>query len=195
MVPAAAQETVPGQVVGPPQMGAPAGGGVTESPDRFSPMRMLSGPSVYETGRVGAIPEAESTAIEPQEQIGIRNEKTVKRIAAGTEPMSLKPRPGTIDQGILEREIRTRFADVEGCRVDVARTRRINPAEVTADRLTLRWTIQPGGDIVATTVVATAPVDLEVMDCIKGAMSRWTFSSPIGGPVEVERAFTFHALR
>ena len=41
------------------------------------------------------------------------------------------------------------------------------------------------------TVVATDPTDADVMDCVKAAMSGWTFTRPRGGPVAVERTFRF----
>jgi hypothetical protein len=164
------------------------------SGDRLSPTRLLSGPSIYETGRVGVAPEAEPTAIVPEEEMGSRREKRVKRAVAGVDTGPIQPPPGVVDSPTLEREIRTRFSEVESCRVDVARIRQVLPAEITAEKLMLRWTILPTGETTRTAVVATAPVDLDVMDCVKGVMSRWHFTSPVGGPVEIERAFAFHQL-
>ena len=63
--------------------------------------------------------------------------------------------------------------------------RAISPATMVID------SNQPQGDIAATEVVATAPIDIDVMDCVKGAMRTWTFTRPRGGPVPVERAFHF----
>ena len=63
--------------------------------------------------------------------------------------------------------------------------------KVVADQLLLRWTIEPSGLIGSTEVVAARPVDLELMDCVKAAMSRWSFTRPRGGAVHVERPFTF----
>ena len=36
-----------------------------------------------------------------------------------------------------------------------------------------------------------AQIDLDLMDCVKAAMSRWSFSRPRGGAIHVERPFTF----
>jgi hypothetical protein len=54
-----------------------------------------------------------------------------------------------------------------------------------------RWTIEPSGLTGSTDVVAARPIDLELMDCVKAAMSRWAFTRPRGGAVHVERSFTF----
>ena len=160
----------------------------------MSPTQLLSGPSLYETGRVGSAPKAPPTAIEPQDGLSARREKSIQRAAAGIDTPPPKRPPGVIDPQTLDREVEARFAALENCRVDVARARRIMPAEITANTLTLRWTIERGGQTAATAVVATTPVDLEVMSCVKAAMSRWRFTSPRGGPVEVERLFNFRPM-
>jgi hypothetical protein len=77
--------------------------------------------------------------------------------------------------------------------VEVARAKQVKPPEVVADQLLLRWTIEPDGSTAATDVVAIAPVDIGVMDCAKRVMSQWKFSRPHGGPLAVERRFTFAA--
>ena len=107
-------------------------------------------------------------------------------------PARPPPEPtGTIDQTLLDDQIETRFASLDDCRVDVARRRRVAPTEVQGDTLTLRWLIRPTGEIGATQVVATSPTDLDLMDCVKAAMSKWSFTAPSGGSVRVERAFKF----
>jgi hypothetical protein len=75
--------------------------------------------------------------------------------------------------------------------VDVARAKQVMPQAIEADRLLLRWIIQPDGTTGPTEVVAVAPVDLAVMDCAKRAMSQWRFTPPRGGSVPVERSFKF----
>jgi outer membrane biosynthesis protein TonB len=77
------------------------------------------------------------------------------------------------------------------CRVEVARQKRTDTAAVTANGLTLRWTVLPSGQVTDTQVVATSPVDGRVIDCVKRQMSQWSFSPPTGGPARVERPFKF----
>jgi hypothetical protein len=62
---------------------------------------------------------------------------------------------------------------------------------VVADELLLRWTIDASGLTSSTQVVAATPVDLDLMDCVKAAMSQWSFTRPRGGTIRLERAFTF----
>jgi hypothetical protein len=73
----------------------------------------------------------------------------------------------------------------------VARAKQVIPAQIVADKLLLRWTIEPDGSTAATDVVAIQPVDLGIMDCAKRAMSQWTFTRPRGGPLTVERPYSF----
>ena len=173
---------VPAKVTAPPE------------PDRPTRAGLLSGPSLYETGRIGSAPQAAPMAIEPQGQLGAPGEKSVER--AANEVANAEPRiaPGVVDKAILDHEIDGHFAALEDCRVDVARSKRITPNEVIATTLAPRWTIRPSGYAADTAVVATSPVDIEVMDCAKAAMSGWKFTPPRGGSVRIERSFTFRAL-
>ena len=92
---------------------------------------------------------------------------------------------------MLDKEIAERFADISACRVDVARGKQVMPSQVVADKLMLRWIIQPDGTTASTEVVAIAPIDMGIMDCAKRVMSQWTFTRPRGGPLPVERPFQF----
>jgi hypothetical protein len=164
-----------------------------QSSDPLSPERLLSGPSLYETGRVGTAPQAAPKAIEPQEVQDLGREKSVDTAAASIAPPA--PRAGVIDQAALDQQIENRFAALQNCRVDVARQKRVPPNEIVATTLTLRWTIRPNGTTADTVVVASNPVDLEVMSCVKSAMMGWKFMAPRGGPVRLERVFNFRALQ
>jgi hypothetical protein len=106
------------------------------------------------------------------------------------------PRPpeGIIDPARLESETAAALETVENCRLAVARDRRITPAKVAADRVILRWTIDPSGLTSGTEVVAAAPMDLDLMDCLKAAMSQWSFTKPRGGSVHVDRLYTFRQM-
>jgi hypothetical protein len=182
-------KSAPARAAEPAPPAAPA-------PDPLSPSSLLSGPSLYETGRVGVSPDsapAPAPTPVPQElQWAGNGEKSIKPVAADiADAPPPRPPEGVIAPARLEREIAAYFEALENCRVDVARTRQVAPGKVVADQLLLRWTIEPSGDTGPTQVVATTSTDLDVMDCVKGAMSRWTFSAPRGGAVHLERVFAF----
>jgi hypothetical protein len=180
-------------------MAAPAWGQerAADDPDRFSPAEMRRGPSWRETGRIGdmtpaPVPPAAS-AVQRVPDVGDSGERSVDKAAAAVN-VPRAERVGTINPATLEREVGERLATLDDCRIEVARRHQVPPADVRADTLTLRWTIRPNGAAGATEVVATAPVELEVMDCVKATMSTWTFSRPRGGPVPVERDFRFRPV-
>jgi len=158
--------------------------------DSLSPERLMAGPSLRETGRIAIAPTPMSTTIEGEGTTKSPTEKSIARAASTIAPTPVRP-SGVIDQRVLDREIADRFAEIGGCRVEVARAKQVKPPEIVADRLLLRWTILPDGSTGSTDVVAIAPVDMGVMDCAKRTMSQWTFSRPRGGSMAVERRFSF----
>jgi len=163
-----------------------------------APSALFSGPSLRETGRIGAMPSsAPSNLIEPEAQMTSPGEKSITPAATALEGDEAPPRrpTGVINQRVLDREIAERFVTIDDCRVEVARSQKVLPTAITAVTLLLRWTIEGDGTTSATDVVATSAIDMSVMDCAKRVMSRWTFTRPRGGPVSVERAFQFKALR
>lgn len=172
---------------------APAQGAAAASGDAMSPMRLMDGPSLRETGRIAVTPtpmpmngiDSEAAPSTPPK------EKSIARAASSIEPVVVARPTGVIDQRVLNREITEHFQDIAGCRVDVARAKQVMPAQIVADKLLLRWTIEPDGSTAATDVVAIQPVDLGIMDCAKRVMSQWTFTRPRGGPLSVERPYSF----
>jgi hypothetical protein len=173
----------------PAQQGAAAASG-----DAMSPLRLMDGPSLRETGRIAVTPT-------PMPMNGIEGdgmfsspapkEKSIARAASSIEPVAVARPTGVIDPRVLNREITDHFQDIAGCRVEVARAKQVMPAQIVADKLLLRWTIAPDGSTAATDVVAIQPVDLGIMDCAKRVMSQWTFTRPRGGPLTVERPYSF----
>jgi hypothetical protein len=167
--------------------------------DPLAPANLVSGPSLYETGKVGVAPASAPapppTPVPAELQWAGNSEKSIKPVAADiAEAPPPRPPEGIIDPVRLDQEIAANFEAVENCRVDVARMRRVALSKVAADQLLLRWTIEPSGLVGATEVVATAQVDLDLMDCVKAAMSRWAFTRPRGGSLRIERAFTFRSV-
>jgi hypothetical protein len=171
----------------------------TATTDPLSPTNLVAGPSLYETGKVGVMPDSAPspapTPIPNELQWAGNSEKSIKSVAADiADAPPPRPPEGIIDPGRLGQEIAANFEMVENCRVDVARAKRIPPSKVLADELLLRWTIEPTGQTGSTEVVATTQVDLDLMDCVKAAMSRWSFTPPRGGEVRVERPFAFRLV-
>jgi hypothetical protein len=152
----------------------------------------MNGPSLRETGRIAVMPTpGQANLIESEGPMKGPNEKSIAP-AASTIGAAPAARPsGVINPRVLDKEIAERFTDIWGCRVEAARARQVPPNQIVADRLLLRWIIQSDGSTGPTDVVATEPVDLAVMDCAKRVMSQWKFTRPRGGPMAVERPFTF----
>jgi hypothetical protein len=174
---------------------APAGGEATSpaSPpsDPMLPANLVEGPSLKETGKIAVAPVPPAmNLIEGQDSFKSPTEKSIAPAASNIDSAPSRPR-GVINPRVLDKEIGERFADISACRVDVARLKQVMPSQVVADKLMLRWIIQPDGTTISTEVVAIAPVDLGIMDCAKRVMSQWTFTRPRGGPLPVERPFQF----
>jgi len=152
----------------------------------------LNGLDPNRTGRIAAIPVAhEGTTIAPAV---LRQSSEASVMPAATVALAPPP-PGVIDEKLLAGEIATRFEPLALCRIDVAREKRLRAEEIEADRLTLRWTIEPTGKVSAPEVVGTTAVDADVLDCVKRQMTAWTFSRPSGGPLPVERVFQFRSAQ
>jgi len=151
----------------------------------------MDGPSLRETGRIAVVPApAPMNLIENEESFKSPKEP---RAASAIEfaPAPERWTRGYIDPRVLDREITEKFTQIAACRVEVARSKQVTPAQVVADTLLLRWIIERDGTTGSTDVVATAAVDIAVMDCAKRVMSQWRFPAPRGGPKAVERSFTF----
>ncbi len=165
----------------PPAAGVPAGVG------------RLNGLMPEQMGQVGnAPPDGTGTAIAPVDvdvMSGIPELPVAGAAAAALAP----PPPGTIDHQVLSEAIAARLEPLEECRIAVARRKHVVASDVAADRLTLRWIIAKTGRAFGAEVVAATPTDDGVLDCIKRQMADWTFPPPSGGPIPIERDFTFRA--
>jgi len=158
----------------------------------LAPAALIQGPSLRETGRVGALAPEDAGGISGGKDLSAP-EKNVVPAAAGIGNVA-PTTGGSISKAVLDDQIATRFATLDNCRIEVARNKQVLPAGVVANSLVLRWTIYPDGHSGMTSVVATAPTDDRVMDCVKATMQRWTFAEPRGGPVQVERTFSFRSI-
>jgi hypothetical protein len=152
----------------------------------------LNGLDPNRTGRIAQVPVAhEGTTIAPAV---LRQSSEASVTPAATVALAPPP-PGVIDEKRLAGEIATRFEPLALCRIDVARAKQLRAEEIEADRLTLRWTIEPTGKVSAAEVVGTTAVDADVLDCVKHQMTAWTFTRPSGGPLPVEREFQFRSAQ
>jgi hypothetical protein len=159
-----------------------------------SPAAVRAGPSIKETGRV-----AKTGVADP----GIKIRDAHSERATGELPVDKLPAPverptsgeasGQIDEAVLARQIRSRFAGLSECPVEVARHRHMSRASAASGRFTLRWTILRSGRVADTAVVANSTVNDRVMDCVKRRMNGWSFTPPVGGSVHLERPFRFGA--
>src|SRR5450432_3169735 len=133
-----------------PAVAEPAETAAVEDPQQ--PSSLLALPSLYETGRVGATPTSAPspapTPVPAELQWAGNSEKSIKPVAADiADAPPPRPPEGAIDPVRLAQEIEANFETVENCRVDVARVKRVGLSKVVADRLLLRWTIDPSGSV------------------------------------------------
>jgi hypothetical protein len=150
----------------------------------------LDGLDADRTGRIAGAPVNGTGTVVAPAALHERRESSVTPAAAKA---LAPPPPGVLAEEVLAVEIASRFESLELCRIDVARGQRVPTGDVEADRLTLRWTIEPTGRVTAAEVVGTTAVDAHVLDCVKRQMTGWTFSRPSGGPLPIERTFTFRS--
>lgn len=153
----------------------------------------LAGPSLYETGRVGAMTVSDpGSKIEQTPDHGVGpKEMVVQPAAVEVETSAAGASNGFINASVLAREIGERLATLNACRIAEARRQQLAWNEVPAGQLTLQWTILPTGAVAEAEVTAIDPIDLHVLDCVKRQMNQWTFARPRGGAVRLSRPFAF----
>lgn len=172
--------------------------GQTSAPPRGSAVRpleseTLNGLAPGRSGRVAGAafhPERPAIAGAPIPAAGPELSVTAAVAAAAMTPEPV----GRVNARLLDRDITAKFASLNHCRTDVARRKRVPPALITADTLTLRWTIAGKGQVAAMDVVGSTPVDPEVLDCVKRDANLWLFAAPVGGDVRLNRALVFRRL-
>ncbi len=154
------------------------------------------GPSLSETGRIGSTSvDTGGFPIDGRRAVmTLPSETAVTPVPGplGDNDLTASNAPaGHIDPAVLEPEVEARFAGARLCRLEVARHKRIAPEHVQAKSLELRWIILPSGAVAGTQVVATAPVDPDIMSCVKARMAGWRFTQPTGGALAMDRSLTF----
>ena len=150
-----------------------------------APSSFPQGPSLRETGRIGAMfPQGSGEIV--RDALAVPADVTVQQVASVDRNLG---RTGDEDAA-LTREIEARLgAAGHGCRIEVARRKQVPPSEVVSAPMTLRWTILPSGAVSSTAVIITTVDDADLAECVKTQMVSWTFRRLSGGPVNAERIF------
>ena len=91
--------------------------------------------------------------------------------------------------GISELEYAQTQGPVANCRIEVARRRRVAPAQVSAGSVVLRFTVEPSGRVHDAEAVSAINTDLDVAACAKRVLSEWTFAKHAAGNINVERVY------
>jgi TonB family protein len=83
---------------------------------------------------------------------------------------------GSLDKDIIRRIVRAHINEVRYCyNQGLAR----DPA--LGGKVSIRFTVGPGGDVSAATIASSTLADEAVAECIAKAVKRWTFPKPAGG--------------
>lgn len=91
--------------------------------------------------------------------------------------------------GISDLEYQQTEGPVARCRIEVARRRRVPPAQVPAGTVVVRFTVEPSGRVRNAEAVWAANTDLEVAACAKRVLSEWTFGKHASGDIQGEHSY------
>ncbi len=112
-------------------------------------------------------------------------ERRVSAVVKTSEPPTVD---GSLDPGVIAREVRQRMLAIKGC---YERSLKRNPK--LSGKIVVRWTITPAGTVQGVDIDSDTMGDPEVGSCIKALIARWRFPTPSGGAVEVSFPFVFQA--
>jgi pSer/pThr/pTyr-binding forkhead associated (FHA) protein len=93
---------------------------------------------------------------------------------------------GHLDRGAIQKVVNAHLYQVQGC---YERQLAANPS--LAGKATFQWVINPSGGVAGVRIAQSSIGSVEVMSCIQGAISRWSFPKPEGGSVTVTYPFAF----
>jgi outer membrane biosynthesis protein TonB len=135
------------------------------------------------TGKVASIANLRGGADIAGANTGNVSERKVTAVVKQEAPAV----DGSLDAGLVAREVRARMGAVKGC---YERALKRNPN--LSGKIVLHWTITAAGTVQG--VEAENDIgDPEVATCIKALVARWRFPAPSGGSVEVSIPFVFQA--
>jgi hypothetical protein len=178
-------KTVGWVVVG---MGVAAGAAV-ESLARAETLAGLDG-KLNGTGRVGVY-TPEAAKIAPAPDAGNPNrlrdpEPALARIDSEATAHAARPSGGVGEDELLRTD-----GAVAGCRIEVARRRRLPPAKIAAGTVVVRFTIDKSGRVRDAEALSAIDTDLEVAACAKRVLSDWVFRKRAQDGTVVERRYRF----
>jgi hypothetical protein len=152
-----------------------------------------AGPSLHETGRVGAMTVSDPTGSSKLDhQLGMMpKEQLVEPATADPNRANVATHSGYLNPSILALEIREQVPTLSACRVQQARSEGQPWNKIEGGRVNLRWTIRSNGTVADAEVVAVDPIDLRLLDCVKQQVSAWTFARPRGGMMPVDFSYSF----
>jgi hypothetical protein len=136
-------------------------------------------------------PDERSASIAPPVPV---DERPVRETPAAVAPPAPAPVATAVPADLLALNgtVSARVNELRACRREIATSRHVSPGDVAADRLLLRWTIQPGGEVTDTEVVAEKQTDPDVLSCAKRMMLGWVFvRAPGGEPLRIEQELQF----
>lgn len=160
--------------------------GSARAEDGHSGLSGLDG-AMDETGKVGDLSPRSDVPVGlpsiPDEQ-ALRHAPTAVPAGSRRDEDTLPSRPG-----ISEQEFQQTEGPVANCRIEVARRRRVAPAQISAGTVVLRFTIEPSGRVHDAEAVWAANTDLDVAACAKRVLSEWTFAKHAAGDIHVEHVY------
>jgi hypothetical protein len=156
-------------------------------------MAFLSGPSLYETGRVGVMTVSDPTGSSKLDhQLGtMPKEQVVEPATADPNRAMVATHSGYLNAGILALEIGEQISTLPECRVQLARSEGRPWNQIEGGRVNLRWIIRGDGSVAEPEVVALDPIDLHLLDCVKQQLGAWHFARPRGGMMPVDYTYSF----
>jgi hypothetical protein len=93
---------------------------------------------------------------------------------------------GHLDRGAIQKVVNSHLYQVQGC---YERQLAANPT--LGGKATFQWVINTSGGVSGVRIAQSSIASVEVMSCIQGAISRWSFPKPEGGSVTVTYPFAF----
>jgi hypothetical protein len=178
---------------GTPMAKPGATGSAMKNPDlRRAPLLRKLDAEMRRTGRV-AVPDLHGTepGIPVSASIAKRPETRVRMTPVAPPPMTPQ-RISLRDDPTLDFQYGRAFAEsVEECRLDVARHLGVTPTEILAGAVTLRWTIEPSGQIRDVSAVASSPTDGAVLTCARRVVTTWVLLTSVEKAVALEWTYTF----
>lgn len=177
---------------GTPMAKPAATGSAMKNPDlRRAPMLRKLDAEMRRNGRV-AVPDLHGTGPGILVSPLIARPETRVRMTPVAPPPMTPERISLRDDPTLDSQYGRGFVEsVEECRLDVARHLGVAPTEILAGAVTLRWTIEPSGQIRDVSAVASSPTDGAVLNCARRVVSTWVLLTSVEKAVALEWTYTF----